>query len=250
MTRRIRVYPYKPGSTSARALAQALGARRIKHRNSRYRYRNGDVVINWGSTDHDQPFTLNNSHAVATASDKIQCLRTLSEAGIPVPNFTTSRQAAMAMITAGHKVVCRTLTRANSGRGIVMAETPDQIVDAPLYTKYIKKLNEYRIHVFDGGIIDVQRKMRRRDVPDDEVNWQVRNHSNGFIFGREGVAVPEYVDARAVDAVAALNLTFGAVDIIHNAQRDEYYVLEINTAPGLEGQTLSNYVEAIRDYIQ
>lgn len=249
MTRRIRVYPYKPGSASARALSQELGALRIKHRNSRYRYRTGDVVINWGSTDHDQPFTLNNSHAVELACDKLRCLRTLSEAGIPVPAFTITRNMARNWVEEGHKLVCRTLTRANSGRGIVMAETPDQIVDAPLYTQYIKKQDEYRVHVFNGQVIDVQRKMRRRDVPDDEVNWQIRNHSNGFIFGREGVAIPEYVHTRAIESIAALNLTFGAVDIIHNARQDEYYVLEVNTAPGLTGTTLTNYAEAIREYI-
>jgi D-alanine-D-alanine ligase-like ATP-grasp enzyme len=36
-------------------------------------------------------------------------------------------------------------------------------------------------------------------------------------------------------------LDFGAVDIIYNAKRNECYVLEVNTAPGLEGTTVEKY---------
>jgi D-alanine-D-alanine ligase-like ATP-grasp enzyme len=36
-------------------------------------------------------------------------------------------------------------------------------------------------------------------------------------------------------------LDFGAVDVIWNAQKEKPYVLEINTAPGLEGQTIADY---------
>jgi D-alanine-D-alanine ligase-like ATP-grasp enzyme len=41
-------------------------------------------------------------------------------------------------------------------------------------------------------------------------------------------------------------LDFGAVDVIYNRAQDKAYVLEVNTAPGLEGSTLDNYVEAIQ----
>jgi glutathione synthase/RimK-type ligase-like ATP-grasp enzyme len=42
-----------------------------------------------------------------------------------------------------------------------------------------------------------------------------------------------------------LELTFGAVDILRDINRVSY-VLEVNTAPGLEGTTLTNYERAIR----
>ena len=46
-------------------------------------------------------------------------------------------------------------------------------------------------------------------------------------------------------AIKALGLDFGAVDIIYNEAEDQHYVLEVNTAPGLEGTTLQKYTEAI-----
>jgi glutathione synthase/RimK-type ligase-like ATP-grasp enzyme len=119
------------------------------------------------------------------------------------------------------------------------------IVPAPLYTKYIKKISEYRVHVVGNAVIDVQKKMRRTDIPDEQVNWQVRSHSNGFIFGREGVVLPDAVTADCVRCVNELGLDFGAVDVIFNAHQETYYVLEVNTAPGLTGTTLVNYANAL-----
>jgi glutathione synthase/RimK-type ligase-like ATP-grasp enzyme len=113
-----------------------------------------------------------------------------------------------------------------------------------MYTKYIKKRDEYRVHVVQGNVIDTQIKMRRYDTDDNQVNWMLRNHSNGFIFGRDRVVHDARRDALAIAAVHAVNLDFGGVDIIWNAYRNEYYVLEVNTAPGITGTTLQNYVTA------
>ena len=38
---------------------------------------------------------------------------------------------------------------------------------------------------------------------------------------------------------------FGAFDVIYNQKKNQAFVLECNTAPGIEGTTLDNYVEAI-----
>lgn len=244
------IRPYKTASASARALAGALQGKVIKSRDSRYRWRYNHAVINWGnSTDiglyHEE---LNNHEAVEVAQSKLDSFLALQEAEVSVPPFALNWGTAAAWGEAGEVVVCRTLLRANSGRGIVVASTTEELVDAPLYVKYIKKQDEYRVHVFTGHVIDVQRKMRNRDVPGEQVNWQVRNHSNGFVFGRGGVEASERLKQLAVDAVEAIGLDFGAVDIIYNARHDTYYVLEVNTAPGLTGTTLDKYTQAITQH--
>jgi len=146
-------------------------------------------------------------------------------------------------------VVCRTLTKASEGRGIVISDSENPLVNAPLYVKYVKKQEEYRVHVLGDRAFDIQRKMRSHEVPDESVNWQVRNHANGFVFGRENVSLPADATRLAVDAVGALGLDFGAVDLIYNQHSDTYYVLEVNTAPGLVGTTLDNYAAAFREYL-
>jgi Glutathione synthase/Ribosomal protein S6 modification enzyme (glutaminyl transferase) len=139
--------------------------------------------------------------------------------------------------------VCRTVLNGHSGAGIVIANTPEELVSAPLYVKYIKKRDEFRVHVGSTNqIILVQRKARRRDTPDDEVNWMIRNHDNGFVFVRKDVTPPECVLNVSVRALAVTGLDFGAIDVVYHEREDRAYVLEVNTAPGLEGSTVDDYV--------
>ena len=250
---RVYLKQYGP-SNSARALAQAMGVRRIKLQNSRYVPRSRDVIINWGTGDAFYtgtavPLIINLPSAVQRASNKLTALQVMSEAGVPVPPFVTTSSDALGMLEDGDRVVARTLLRANSGRGIVMLEPGDVVPIAPLYTRYIPKQEEYRVHVCNDTVFDTQRKMRNRSVPDHAVNWQVRNTDNGFIFGREGVQSDERRDAVALAAIQAMGLDFGAVDIIYNAHRDQYYVLEVNTAPGLVNTTLDKYTTALTELV-
>ena len=163
--------------------------------------------------------------------------------GVACPEFTTTRSTAEAWADEGYTVFCRTLTRANSGRGIRIAENADQVVDAPLYTKYIKKKKEFRVHVFQNEVLDVQEKRLSSDAV--STGFLIRNRANGFVFCREDVVEPTSLRATAVNAVAALGLDFGAVDVIWNEKQDKCYALEVNTAPGLEGTTLDKYTDRI-----
>jgi D-alanine-D-alanine ligase-like ATP-grasp enzyme len=72
----------------------------------------------------------------------------------------------------------------------------------------------------------------------------VRSYENGWIFAREDVVRNPAAEAAAIAAVASLGLDFGAVDVI--LREGKAYVLEVNTAPGIEGATLSAYLEAFR----
>jgi glutathione synthase/RimK-type ligase-like ATP-grasp enzyme len=56
------------------------------------------------------------------------------------------------------------------------------------------------------------------------------------------------VENLAVEAVDAMNLDFGAVDIIMDTDNN-VFVLEVNSAPGLGNtETLEVYAKAIEDY--
>jgi len=138
----------------------------------------------------------------------------------------------------------RHLLRASQGRGLRHVGRDGVLQRAPMYTRYVRKADEFRVHVFDGQVIDVQQKRKRRDVPNDDVNYQIRNARYGWVFCRDGVQAPDSVLDAAIAAVAALGLDFGAVDIGYNRQRSMPYVFEVNTAPGLEGTTLDSYVMA------
>ena len=249
------IYSHNPHSEGAKALSQALNVKRIKHGNSKFRGGMGKAIINWGAgTLPDQVMAcqtiLNKPHAIRNASNKLKSFELFQQAGVSIPQFFTRYEDAREYLEAGQgntSIVCRTKLNGHSGDGIIISDNNDALVPAPLYTAYVKKQEEYRYHVFMGQVVDIQRKARKRDVPDDAVNWKVRNLDGGFIFAREGVVESPVASEEAVKAVAALGLDFGAVDLIYNAREDKYYVLEVNSAPGLAGTTLDGYKQRFEE---
>ncbi len=250
----IKMHAYKNGSESAKALRDALGIKMLLQKGGKWHGKQGDKVINWGSsTAHPNlgaASYVNTPEAVRRAANKLITQQrfdaTPAMAAYTLP-FTTERITANEWIERGNTVVCRQKLTGNSGEGIVIAEKAEDLVDAPLYTLYKKKKDEYRVHVFDGEIIDVQRKARKREVEDENVNWKVRNLDGGFIFARNDVVAPLPVRQAAIEAVKALGLVHGAVDIGHG--RHGTFVYEVNTACGLAGSTLVTYAKAFANYL-
>lgn len=244
---KVRVLPYKMASESGKALASGLKALRVRRDSSKFKPREGDVVINWGSSSGPaefSPYLLNSYEAVAKASNKLHTFQTLQEGGLRnyTPQFSTDRFDAVEWAEKGRIVVCRTALTGHSGEGIVLAENEEEIVPAPLYTQYIKKTKEWRVHCTHDEVFFVQRKARKREVPDDQVNWKIRNHQNGFIYAHnEGEPIANIARLLAMKAVQALGLDFGAVDIIETAN-GSFFILEVNTACGLTGATVDAYV--------
>jgi glutathione synthase/RimK-type ligase-like ATP-grasp enzyme len=253
---RYRVLPYKQGSKSAKALSEALGGKVLLLEGSRFIPRAGDKVINWGNTDNHPVYQVvgdtvsNHFGIVRRASNKLLFFQAMRESGHDdiIPEYWTQYEH---IPDDAFPIVCRQTLAGHSGAGIVIADTRDDLVPAPLYTQYIKKEHEYRIHIGKRGedyvTIAAQRKARNLSVPDESVNWRVRSHANGFVYVREGVDPPAAAFQAARDALGATGLDFGAVDVIWNSQKERAYVLEINTAPGLEGQTIEDYASFFRE---
>ena len=248
------IYPYNSGSRSVNSLRRSMDIRKIRREGSRYRNRQTNKVINWGcgTIDNQQVMQgniINHPHQVASVTNKRSFFQLVEEAGKGeyVPDHTTNKDTAIQWIEEGSAVVARIVLQGHSGEGIVYCEEEHEIPDAPLYTKYVKKREEYRVHVCKGQdgelrVFDIQRKARRSDVPDDEVNWKIRNNDNGFIYARNEDHTPDgSVITAALEIFSVTGLDFGAVDVIYNNHHGRSYVLEVNTAPGLQGTTLEQY---------
>lgn len=247
----MKIYPYNPNSESAKALSKRLDMKRIKHEGAPLTV---DWFINWGASHIDRKIkgvAVNRPECVAVASDKLKSFLAFKEKKVPIPEFTQDKEEANKWLEDGKRVVARTKLNAHSGEGIVISD-PDNgvpLANAKLYTLYIPKAEEYRLHVMNGSVFFIQRKARNKDIEDDKVNWLVRNHQNGFIYANQDVkmASSDKAAKAAIMAVQALELDFGAVDLVYNRSKDKYYVLEVNTAPGLTGSTLDAYVNAFEE---
>lgn len=256
--KRIRVRAYQKASASAKALSNELRGLRLKQENSKYKYRKGDVIINWGCSVPD-PYgipMINPPTVLSQTTNKRSFFQLVEQKGLSslVPPFTTDSGEAQSWVKDGNIAVCRTVLQGHSGEGIVLFSPEDvekglDIPFARLYTMYIPKKREYRVHISRvSGVFDLQRKIKNPDHPIEETDFKIRNHSNGFIYVRsEGdnpsplERIPAVINA-ATKIFDATGLDFGAVDVIYNEKKGEAFVLEVNTSPGLEGTTLENYV--------
>jgi len=245
---KIRIEPYKTWSGGAKRLGRRAGILRATPRQIK-RHGDFDTIINWGRSERRfNGNYINEPEAVGNASDKSVAVGLFKQNKVPTPEFTSDAEEVRLWLTKnGWDVLARTLTRASGGRGIQLlrAEENPKVPKAPLYTQYVKKTDEYRVHVWQGEVIDVQQKRRNKAIPDERVNWQIRNHDNGFIYARGDVDCPKCVTDSAIRAVSALVLDFGAVDLGYNVKAGECTVYEVNTAPGLEGSTLDRYYSAL-----
>lgn len=255
------IYPYKMASASARALQGALSRNVVVRRvrpDGTYRPRPSDIVINWGNSHQPDTWNfpangLNQPENVAIAANKISTFTQLTLSDVSTIIYSTDRAHALVWLDNGGTVIQRDTVTGHSGNGIKVVTHPDDLGNAPLYTLYKKKKHEYRVHVFRDSVFDIQEKKRERDFDRNELQSLVRSHANGWIFCRDDLIFTGGRDALeriARDAISALGLDFGAVDIIYNSLDNKYYVLEVNTAVGLEGTTLDNYARKINNYIE
>lgn len=203
-----------------------------------------------------EPLIINHPTAVANVSNKLRFFNQVRDFFgahhytdyVPL-YFTNPLEVHSILSSTTHPtIVARQSLNGHSGAGIVLLEGEDQhSFTAPLYTVYIPKLHEFRVHIMDGEVIDMQKKSIIANVDRSEINWKIRSFNNGFIFTRDNLnniseRILNNAKQKALDVWSAFNLHYGAVDVIYSSQTRQNYVLEINSAPGLVGTTLDRYV--------
>lgn len=294
---RFRVFPYNFASEGASRLRdglRAIGLDVLKvRRDGTYRYRDGDVIINWGNSTpapwmSEQALrnTLNKPENVALASDKLRTLTRLTERGVPTIPFTTDAEVASDWDAP---VYVRHVLNGHSGEGIeifdnvvsedtrnqvdALTDIEDRLIeighgdiaehvrtalesleegdgielpDAPLYTRKVHNNGEYRVHVFNGRVIDYRKKSRHIDDEPTPEQSNIRTLGNGWVYRQSNLRRLERIEQLALSAIGALGLDFGAVDII-NDENNNAMVIEVNTAVGADSVTTNSYVTAFSD---
>lgn len=280
---RIRLFSHNRGNainTLRRSIIEALGDEAegrillLRNEGSRFAPRQNDIVINYGSSncphvsDPSINFrVLNHAENIAVATNKRDFFRRMaawnlehgvgSDQAVPLTEWTVDRAVANRWLGENHTVYARDRLQGHSGEGIRVI-TPDEgeVGNAPLYTQGVTGARrEYRIHVFNGEVILVQKKQRRAGWQEnDNYSDTVRNLDGGWVFGISSANPSAAVHRAAINAIAACGLDFGAVDILAKGaqgRENEVYVLEVNTAPGQGGDTTTErYINAISAFVR
>lgn len=272
----------KANSDSARELSAALGGIRVRGvEDGKFvrwyrpavravRPHRGDAVVCWGEAI--APGLVNGLKVLngGAVTGKYDQAVTLNRAGVPTVEVSRtrppvvadpplnlaagiySREQASALINRLQAYIARPIPQATGdwvGRTnnhiggndlLVPPQTPDY------FSKKIEIIEEYRLHMFNGKSIRAGVKVHRDGVT-NRSPW-IRSYDGGWSIRYDGFESKKGMRAVAIEACKALGLDFGAVDIGKKAD-GKYIVLELNRAPGLEGGTVTAYVNAINRWL-
>lgn len=251
------IYPYKKGSRGASAIKNCLRDMGVSAFTlQRPPNRKNSLIINWGNSQFDYDtkgyVVVNDPFMVHAMSNKIQFFENTVHSEDTL-EWTRNRDKA---IEWKDKVFARTKVEASGGEGIVVydPEADIELPQAPLYTRYVPKTHEYRLHMaraLRGGGFTVMMAQRKVFVKTPErpapLDWKVRSHDNGFIFQRQ----PDFekIPAAVMGCAGRImsdhfpHMHFAALDVMYHAKRDKAWVIEGNTAPGLENDSVRVYAE-------
>ena len=262
---KLAIYSYDNNSESAILLRNKLneGADNqcflINHNNSRFVGNIDKTVINWGaSTLPYEPLrctVLNHPDRVKRAINKVKFFKhSATQEEYETPPFTTDPVEAQQWLDAGDVVVCRTQIKGHASAGIVICRQGDELPQGcKLFTKYIKKRREFRVHVTRNGRCLIQEKLKKRDVQATDEDFMIRDPEKfAFCTIRNGAVSADLLqrlEATAIDVIDHMGLDFGGVDIGYNQHYNKLYVYEINTAPGIDGSDLEWYAEHLRQLV-
>ncbi len=246
----MRIWYCRATCKTGRILARALG---FNHGSTVSPHRS----IGWGAklppSGSFGEVVLNHPEKVNNCRNKLRALRLMKQAEVRIPKLYLSSSTDISF-----PVVART-TYHQKGQGFWFCANQTELDSAyregaTHALQWIDKQYEFRVHVFNGEIIRLSKKIRdRNQASHDELIW---GHHGGWKFydyyvkdidlGRDDKRLPGY-EAMAIKAVESLDLDFGAVDVVSKDRTA--YVLEVNSAPSLEGRGLTVYINAIRRWL-
>lgn len=210
-----------------------------------------DCILNWGySGTGDSDDWINKPKMVKRAANKANAKMIMWVRGVPTPMPMTPEYAAFEM-EARERLMIGREDRTGQGRRLLIASTASDVrekTSATHWCDWIKADEEYRVHVVADKVIKISEKVNPDFEPGGH-DFAIRSHNRGWTFQvptlPKGQRGPMRMAAK--DAVRALGLDFGAVDVLRQSSTGEVWVLEVNTAPALTdatSNTLDKYVRA------
>lgn len=203
----------------------------------------GDAVISYGVQYRGDKPALN---ANAGGRTKLDEMGILSRAGITtvptwIPDALNPNNPLKPLI-GGQRLTYPLLARAEThmhGKDIMMVLQPEDVplryaAGASFFTSYVHRDTEYRVWVYRRRVLGTYQKVM---LYPEKYKYVGCNYRNGFGFKYvRAEDSPTLALNMATNTVHAMQLDFGAVDILRGKD-GVYYVLEVNTAPGVAGLT-------------
>jgi glutathione synthase/RimK-type ligase-like ATP-grasp enzyme len=189
-------------------------------------------IINWGNHIYANGsfFKLNKPHGIANASNKAKCRMILQSKHIAVPKTQLCNQR----ISINFPIIIRP-PHHSKGHYFYLFQDIEELAQCNIdigdhwyASEVFEKTNEYRIHCGHGRIILIKEK----PLIDGEIraNQAINRDAWSYIgwdkYNRE-------MCVASLKAIKAVELDYGAVDIMYNSNNETFAIAEINTSPTL-----------------
>ncbi len=296
MGKNVYVYYSGPTDDTGKKIAEALKASHGKTKPATAAIK-PSIVIGWGCktdkpTNMGTSVVLNHPDKIRLNRNKFETLKVLEKAGVAVAPFV-SADAAIAEHGKGGSAINLPLVGRKKfhqgGKGFWTCLTETQLKKAinqgaEYFQNFLDIKTEYRLHVFQGKVINMQKKVERANMSEAFIDQHgeritnvaakngkkldkdtmdyvlgnlgkrqerpdeiIKSNTRGWKFSQITKAKQELKDV-AIKAVKAIGLDFGAVDCCETAD-GEFCVIEVNTGPGLKGTPFDAYIVAFNSAI-
>jgi glutathione synthase/RimK-type ligase-like ATP-grasp enzyme len=197
--------------------------------------------INWGRESANSELNPD----ITNVTNKRYMRELFAESNVPAPRLMDEAGALQAVLNG--EVVIGRPDRHTKGRGFWRCESPVDVKRAMEGTRrkkaathfiaFVDAPREYRVHIFRNKSIRISEKVF------------IDESKKEYTTGKPGDIKLAQVREAAKQAVLAVGLDFGAVDILASgSDNSEVFVLEVNAAPGLGGTMPKLYADTFRKW--
>lgn len=298
MNKKAYIWYSGPTDTTGQALAEKLKASHGKAKPTG----TDKICICWGCKT-DKPVkmgtmpVLNHPDKIKANRHKFNTLKILTAAGVYVGNFIDAKSVIRAIEnpTGDEPMALPVIGRRNyhqGGKDFHICLTKGHIKKAmesgaAYFRNYMDVADEYRLHIFQGVVINAQRKTERSNMEDafasqhgeriaanaakkgtkldkktmehvlkdlggreGHANQIIKSNTKGWRFSQIKLAnVKKNLQDMAVLAVETVGLDFAAVDCVMLVD-GRAAIIELNTGPGLDGTPFEAYTKAFQEAVK
>lgn len=205
--------------------------------------------VRWGNKNPFVNPSVNELDSLASLGSKHDQLARMAACAVQVPDYGLITPEYCTWVAPRNRIFRKLSHHAgNDNPYIVMKDyhiSRTEIGGYDYWMDYIRKIGEFRIHVFNGEVIRVQKKRRvNSGVSNDRIRTSVNGWVSVEVDNSYMAGWPADIHLQAGAAVRALGLVFGAVDVLVD-KNNKVWVLEVNTAPGLNDGGATKYAEQL-----
>jgi glutathione synthase/RimK-type ligase-like ATP-grasp enzyme len=215
------------------------------HKQLQFPFLNKQVYFRFGATQYERKeIDLNPIEGIKMCVDKIKMKKAFGEAGVSSPAFFD--------YFPGEQECPLVLKKREHSCGVGM-ERINRYKDlrkkhrGAYFEKMIHCNLEFRVHVIGDKIFYKTVKVPKTKSAGRE--W-IRNLDHGYKYEDTNIEFGKDITEDCVRAVKACGLVFGAVDLGVNYFTGEWWIFEVNSAPGMaRTKTREAYQKALIEYV-